>query len=492
MVAQFVRAAAKSSKDTFRAKPDAVSFSLVQLRRLLEGTVFYGVLILIALAAVPYGTVDPWWESIFEATVFGLVIVWLLEGALGDAWLDKEHRLLLPLLGLLILALVQSVPLWQYEGSKALADTTLNRTLSADPFETQRFAYKLLAIMLTLGMLLRYTNTERRLRALVYLVVGIAFTSAIFGLVKAELPERIASLFGERLSPIASYAQFESRNHFAVLIEMAIGVLLGLAIGDRRHKKRLILYASIGLTMCVALLLTHSRGGALSLALEVPFFFLLFVSVRNSIKLQAGQKSKVKTSREKLLRPGLIARVAIFTVLLAAVGATVILIGGQETISRIEETAAEFKAHPSGTPKVLRPQIWGATARLIWDNPILGVGFAGYSMAIPSYLNSSGEWMLEQAHNDYLELQASGGLVGAALCLWFFASFVTVARQRLRAAPPFLQAIRCGALAGLFAVAMHSLFDYGLHITINTLVCAILVVLAVKSFDTKAFPQTTH
>jgi hypothetical protein len=76
--------------------------------------------------------------------------------------------------------------------------------------------------------------------------------------------------------------------------------------------------------------------------------------------------------------------------------------------------------------------------------------------------------------------------------LWFLVSFVTAARQRLRAAPPFLQAIRCGALAGLFAVALHSFFDYGLHITINTLVCAILLVLSVKVFDTKIFPQTTH
>jgi hypothetical protein len=458
----------------------------------LDGTVFYGVLILIALVAVPYGTVDPWWESIFEAAVFGLAIVSLLEGTLRDAWFDKEHRLLLPLLGLLFFALVQSVPLWQYEGSKALAGITLHRTLSADPFETQRFVYKLLAILLTLGLLLRYSNTERRLRALVYLVVGIAFTSAIFGLVKGEVAERIASLAGERPSTSAGYAQFESRNHFAVLIEMAVGVLLGLAIGDRRRKKRLIIYASSGLIMCVALLLTHSRGGALSLAFEIPFFFLLLVSVRNSIKSPVRQKTKFRTSREKLLGPSLFARAAMFTVLLAAVGATVILIGGQETISRIEMTVAEFEARPSGPPKVMRPQIWQATGGLIWDNPVVGVGFAGYSMAIPGYLNSSGEWMLEQAHNDYLELQASGGLVGGALCLWFLVSFVTAARQRLRAAPPFLQAIRCGALAGLFAVALHSFFDYGLHITINTLVCAILLVLSVKVFDTKIFPQTTH
>jgi O-antigen ligase len=49
----------------------------------------------------------------------------------------------------------------------------------------------------------------------------------------------------------------------------------------------------------------------------------------------------------------------------------------------------------------------------------LGVGFAGYSVAIPRYLKSSGEWTPQQAHNEYLEVLASGGAVGALLCGWF-------------------------------------------------------------------------
>jgi hypothetical protein len=40
--------------------------------------------------------------------------------------------------------------------------------------------------------------------------------------------------------------------------------------------------------------------------------------------------------------------------------------------------------------------------------------------------------------------------------------------------------MRCGSLAGLFAVAVHSLFDFGLQITINSLVCLLLIVLAVR------------
>src|SRR6266481_632391 len=76
-----------------------------QIRRLLEAAIFYGLLILIALVAVPYGTVDPWWDSIFEAAVFGFTILWLLEGLLRGTWLEPTHRLLIPLLILVVFAL---------------------------------------------------------------------------------------------------------------------------------------------------------------------------------------------------------------------------------------------------------------------------------------------------------------------------------------------------------------------------------------------------
>jgi O-antigen ligase len=449
-----------------------------QIGRLLEAAIFYGLLILIALVAVPYGTVDPLWESIFEAAVFGLTILWLIEGSLRGTWWGREHRLLIPLFGLVAFAFVQSMALWTYDGGAALAGTRLSWTISADPFETRRFAYKLLAVTLTLGLLLRYASTVRRLRILVYLVLGVALASALFGLVRAETPQAVIGLVGDRLSRVGSYGQFESRNHFALLMEMVIGLILGLSFGDRRHKKRLLLYLLSGLILWAALLRTHSRGGALSLIVEIPFFFLLFISFGyfSKPKGDAQERSVKKRSRFPLL----IAMTALVGLLLAAVGTSVVLVGGDETISRLESTPTEFSARTSGPPKVLRPQIWQATLKLIKDHPLVGIGFAGYSMAIPRYLDASGEWNLERAHNDYLELLASGGLTGAALLLWFLVIFVQAAREQLLGATLFWRAVRCGALAGLFAAAVHSLFDYGLQITINSLVCLTLIVLAVK------------
>ena len=86
---------------------------------------------------------------------------------------------------------------------------------------------------------------------------------------------------------------------------------------------------------------------------------------------------------------------------------------------------------------------------------------------------------LEQAHNDYLELLASGGLVGAALAAWFVVSLVRAARRNLRARGLPLRAVRAGSLAGLAAVALHSLFDFGLHVTANAVLFVALAAVAV-------------
>ena len=42
-----------------------------------------------------------------------------------------------------------------------------------------------------------------------------------------------------------------------------------------------------------------------------------------------------------------------------------------------------------------------------------------YWAAVPKYHDASGRMTPQEAHNDYLEVLASGGLVAAALVAWF-------------------------------------------------------------------------
>jgi O-antigen ligase len=111
---------------------------------------------------------------------------------------------------------------------------------------------------------------------------------------------------------------------------------------------------------------------------------------------------------------------------------------------------------------------------MIKDHPVAGVGFGGYWIAVTRYHHGSGELTPQEAHNDYLELLASGGLIGAAFVVWFIALFL----KELIGSPPsggVTSGYSGGALAGIFAVAIHSSVDFGLHVTINAVVFTTLI-----------------
>src|SRR2546426_889174 len=48
--------------------------------RYLDPFIFYALLTIIVLTAVPYGTVEPWWKAVFQCAVFALGCLWIVEG----------------------------------------------------------------------------------------------------------------------------------------------------------------------------------------------------------------------------------------------------------------------------------------------------------------------------------------------------------------------------------------------------------------------------
>ena len=115
---------------------------------------------------------------------------------------------------------------------------------------------------------------------------------------------------------------------------------------------------------------------------------------------------------------------------------------------------------------------------IVRAHPILGVGMGGYWAAIPAVHNASGTMTPQEAHNDYLELLASGGLVGLALGVWFAMVVLKRMRENLRSPNRFRRAACFGATIGIAGVAVHSLVDFGLHTIVNALVFTTLIVIA--------------
>lgn len=448
---------------------------------LIERIIFGGLLSLIGLAAIPYGTVDPWSIALLECAVFIFGALWLAEGFFSGSWLVSEHRLLLPLIALLGFAVIQTLPFGTVESIAPGVNAA--RTLSADPFETRLWAYKMGALLLLGAMLLRYTSSPGRLRWLVHFVVGFGVACALLGIMRQTMQRDAPGfLIWARLVPGSGYAQFINRNHFAFLMEMTLGLLLGLIVGRGVSRERLLIYLAAAAPVWVALILANSRGGILTMLIQPIIAVLLLPALRparNSQQREGGKGGGMLDLLSQFSR-SVIIRVVLVVFLAVAGTVSVVWIGGEQLTTRLESSTGRTDVEATELRKgSMRGLIWRGTWNLIKANPIVGVGFGGYMAAIPQYHDATGELSLQQAHNDYLELMASGGIIGVALVVWFIVLFVRRARERLRSPDAFRRAACFGAIIGMLGVSIHSMFDFGLHTTINAVIFTVLAVIAI-------------
>lgn len=443
---------------------------------ILERGIFFTLLALILLVAVPYGTVEPWWEALFEVIVFVLGALWTVEGMLSGKWLTREHKVFLPLLLIALYAVVQTLPVIPNSSTSA-GLLRVWSAISADPYETRLSVLKLLALTLAGVMLLNYTSNKYRLRALVYTIIGVGLLSAFFGILR-QTTQHSPGFFLPFLQPDTGYGQFINYNHFAFLMEMVLGLILGLSVGRGVRREHVLIYLALALPVWVALVLSNSRGGLFSMLTQVLFLALLYNIARpRREKLEREERERSllwRVSHAAVLRPIII----VGLVVMVFVGA--VWMGGEALTSRLETVSGEVTAEKDERNEgARRKEIWQATWAMIKDHPLAGVGFNGYWAAIPQYHHASGELTPQQAHNDYLELLASGGIIGVLLAGWFIFLVIKGIRRSLRSKDAFRRAASLGASIGLFGVAVHSIVDFGLHITINALVFTALIVIAV-------------
>jgi O-antigen ligase len=442
-----------------------------RLARALDAFIFGALLVWLALVVVPYGTIDPWAVALFECGVFALATLWLVEGWLSGGWFVREHRLLIPLLLIAAFIFAQTVTF----SSDAVAGVTVKRAISADWYDTRYNFVYFIALILFAAMLWRYTSTPKRFRLLIYLIIGIGLANAFFGVAR-QVWQREPGFLLPRLQPGVGYGQFINRNHFAVLMEMALGLTLGLIVARGVRREHFLTFIALAIPIWAALVLSNSRGGIFSMLTQILFLAVSYRRSRDEEQVPEDAESVARSSPR--WRMGA-ARTALIVALFIGIAFAAIWVGGESLSARLEEVPMELRPYMSETEGgENRRAIWVWTWHLIKDHPFAGVGFGAYNTAITQYHKASGEYAIGQAHNDYLELLASGGIVGVALVAWWFVLVVKAARRAWRASDAFRHAACVGALAGIFAVVVHSLVEFGLHMTGNACIFAALVVIA--------------
>ena len=408
----------------------------LRVANVLGQIVFVSLLCLIVLTAIPYGTSQAWWKALFVCVVFILAILWLIESFISGSWLKDDWPLALPLAALALFAFFQTLPIVNGSGKLAGISFAPWNAISADPYQTRFFVLELLALTLAGLFLMRYVSSERRMRIMINVVIGLAVASALFGILRQTMQHSIG--FGlPLLLPDSGYGQFINYNHFAYLMEMALGLILGLILGGGVRREQALIYFAALLPIWIGLVLCGSRGGLVAMLAQIVIAALLF-----SVVARRGNPGEAPS---KILRAvnSTAVRVTLILVLIAGVVFGTIWLGGDRLALKIEALHSEFKPDTSQARQgVSRNEIWKATWRMFVAHPILGVGMGGYWAAIPAVHNASGTMTPQEAHNDYLELLASGGVVGLALGIWF----AVVVFRRTREKPGFAESFPPGRL----------------------------------------------
>jgi len=437
------------------------------VRTLASRFIILTLCLAVVLSTVAFGTVHGWSLGLFQAGAGLVVFFWYV-----DAWRSRRLRfsrnvLQLPLLGLLLIGAVQLLPLGAAV-SQAVADVSAGepvRSLSLDPYTTRIVLIQIAALFVYFAASLAFIDTPRRLRLVARTIIIFGFALALFSLMQFFVsPDKI---FGLRESTQSlGFGPFINRHHFAGYMELILGLPLGLLLAGGVHRDWRLLYGFSSLVMSIALIMTNSRGGIISLIAEIFFLFAVFVAARWRRAEREGKLDREGRVRLAAVSAGLGAAV------LVGILFTALFFGGEESLSRFVGTVN------TDDPTTGRVHFWQTTLDIIRHHPLTGTGLGAFSVAYPRYDTRGGLYRLEQAHNDYLQVVSDAGILGAVLGLFFLVMLFRMGFARARSKDKFRRGVATGALAGCFAVLVHSFFDFTLHTTSNALLFLLLAALA--------------
>ena len=449
------------SQRVVASKPTSAG-GLPALARTLDVTIFYGLIALLILVPLPYGSVEPWAQAAVECVVFGLALLWCLHATLTSSWSRVDLRVFYPLIALAAFAVLQSLS-WS---NSSIGGIKVVSAISADPYESWVFALRLLTLAVAGALAATFTHNSSRLRVLVAAIILDALATSVFGIARATMQHGDGFLLAS-LRTGGGFAQFINKNHFAFLVEPALGLLVAMTLLERDAGHRRLFYISAIILLWAALVMSQTRGGLIAVALQFILAAAYFVYSRR----RSREPHKAAASGRAMVMAAIVAGVVI------SATATTGWLGGDQLSTGIETASSEIRSDDVEHWGARRRDIWQATLRMARAHPVLGAGLGGYWEEIPEYHNGSGVLTPQQAHNDYLELLASGGIVGAGLFVWFAVSLFRISRRALNTSTGRQRVFAVGALIGIAGVAIHSMIEFGLHITSNAVLLVMLLAL---------------
>lgn len=412
----------------------------------LEKITFAGMLAVLVLAALVHGAVEAWSRALVELLIAGLLLLAALGIATAKRIVFVAPVIILPLAGLALLGAAQAITIADDAG-RLLG-------LSADAEATRETLTALVFVLVFFWLAAVSLAKPGRLRAFAGFTAVYGAAMALFALVQHLTWE--GRFYWLRPSPdsVAAFGPFVNHNHFAGYMNMLTFIPLSLALTRSVRLELRLFNGFAAVIMGVSVAASLSRGGMVSFIAGGVFL--------TTVSALARRRGGARV----LFRWPQAAAVAVIAVTIVA---GVLWIAAGPIAKRAVQTVDQATTTDTRAALGGRIWIWRDTLSMIRANPLFGVGLGAYETAYPAYSSSDGALRVSQAHNDYLQVIADGGAIGAALALWFVVLVSRAFARGLMSADPSLRAIGLGAGCGIFAMLVHSLFDFNLQLPSNAL-----------------------
>jgi O-antigen ligase len=416
----------------------------------LDNFIAVGVLFTLCFAALAHGAVEPWSLALVALLVAVLVLLWGTKVILERQFALTFPPASWPIACFLLLGIAQSVSFTGKAGERY--------SLSQDVEATRSTVVALLAVQVFFLLCANFFANRERLRVIVGFLTFFGFALSVFALLQHFTWNGKFYWLRTPLSGLGSpFGPFANHNHFAGFIELLIGLPLALIITNAVRREERIFYGFLAIVMGVTIFFSLSRGGMLSLLMELLFLAILSRRVR----LQK------KNAQSSVLWRGM----AILIVTITIVAGT-FWIGADSVVNRVAGSNQDNLS-------TSRVWVWQGAMSVFYTYPVLGAGLGAFQTVYPQRSTYDGSFgFVAQAHNDYLQVVADGGMIGAVLALWFLGVMWREVMRGLQAPDPLIAGLALGSGTGIVGLLTHSLLDFNLQLPSNAMLFLLLCAIA--------------
>ncbi|MFN7132695.1 MAG: O-antigen ligase family protein, partial [Myxococcales bacterium] len=263
---------------------------------------------------------------------------------------------------------------------------------SFDPASTRRESVELFKLCAIYVVLINVVNTPKRLALICGATVLAALVPAIATL--DRWANDVDLLEGYRARWLGVYGD---PNHLAMALVAIVPIAATFCFFSKSWLMRAASAVVVGTSVAVVVL-THSRGGALGLALALA---LWAITGRNKVRTMFG-----------------------FVLVLIAVG-----VFAPSSFWNRTETIADYEQDASAMGRVYA---WEVASELNQDRPLLGGGAGAFMAAWPQYARYEARGTAYVAHNVFLAVLAELGWIGFGLFLLFVGKAMGGAMEAIR------------------------------------------------------------